>query len=345
MCLQKYWLHIFHQKVAIEKSLLCEENCLQTLSTLIVPWMFRFEIARSSYKLIIWTQFNFQNRFFSTNAAWVLFSRFRSLVFYLCCTILLKNVIFYPSSGFLVDQIWQKVLLVLTCLDNQFHVSSALPSSFLLHRVNRQHLLKAASSFIKNMQLFLHRTSSPGWPNAAKVLLVPNYLDIPTGPSRKQHFGIHLSKRELTVTSFWMFPRWNKFWLCLQIGMLISWTCKNVQVLHLMFLVFQTSNWIFSKAVDLNSFDKISIEMFVANFSLCVKISCCLSVPFFIRHNEGKYSSSTSLLVCHGCWPRGLKGFRDDLSSFFYLYTKAINYHFSNWERARLSFYHSQRML
>ena len=60
---------------------------------------------------------------------------------------------------------------------------------------------------------FLHRTWSPDWPNVAKILLVLIYLDIPNRPSWKQYFWIRLSRCDMTVTSFWMFLRWNKFWL------------------------------------------------------------------------------------------------------------------------------------
>ena len=48
-----------------------------------------------------------------------------------------------------------------------------------------------------------------------KFFLVLIYLQIRPQLWRKQHFWILLSKSQLTVTSFWMFLRWNKFWQCL----------------------------------------------------------------------------------------------------------------------------------
>ena len=53
-----------------------------------------------------------------------------------------------------------------------------------------------------------------------------------------------------------------------------------------MLLECRFSNGLVSKAIGLNSFDKISIEMFLVNFGLCVKMICCLSDHFFIHHFE-----------------------------------------------------------
>ena len=76
--------------------------------------------------------------------------------------------------------------------------------------------------------------------------------------------------------------------------MLISWTCENV---HLMLLVCRSSNWLFSKAIGLISFDKISIEVFLVKMVLCLNMICCLFEHFFIRHIDGKYRSATAPLV------------------------------------------------
>ena len=53
------------------------------------------------------------------------------------------------------------------------------------------------------------------------------------------------------------------------------------------------SNWLVSKAIGLNSFDEISIELFLVKFGLCVKM-ICLFDQFFIRHFEGIYRSATA---------------------------------------------------
>ena len=64
-----------------------------------------------------------------------------------------------------------------------------------------------------------------------------------------------------------------------------------------MFIVYRFSNLIISTAIGLNSFDKISTEMFLVNFGLCVKMICCLFHQVFIRHIDGKYRCATAPLV------------------------------------------------
>ena len=77
------------------------------------------------------------------------------------------------------------------------------------------HFLTRSRLFIpKNHEsCFLHWTWCPYCSNVAKVLLMLNSLDIQTRPSWKQHFWIRLSRCELALASFWMFLRWNNFWL------------------------------------------------------------------------------------------------------------------------------------
>ena len=79
-----------------------------------------------------------------------------------------------------------------------------------------------------------------------------------------------------------------------QIGMLISWTCKKLQ---LMFLVCGFSHWLISKAISWNSFDEVTIEMFLGKFDLFVKMICCLFDHFLLCHIDGKYRSATVPLV------------------------------------------------
>ena len=78
------------------------------------------------------------------------------------------------------------------------------------------------------------------------------------------------------------------------IGMLINRTSKKV---HLILLLPQFSNWIVSKAIGLNSFDKILIDMLLAKFGFCVKIICCLFGQFFIGYIDEKYRSAFAHLV------------------------------------------------
>ena len=95
-------------KFAIEKSLLLEKNWVETLSTLIVFWNLRTEIARSSHNLMIWTQLDFRTRFSREILPRFLSSISQSLFFYFCCAILLKIINSRPLSGILVDQIDRK---------------------------------------------------------------------------------------------------------------------------------------------------------------------------------------------------------------------------------------------
>ena len=58
-------------------------------------------------------------------------------------------------------------------------------------------------------------------------------------------------------------------------------------------LVWRFSNRQVSKAISLNTFDKVSIEIFFAKFGLCVKI-CRLFDQIFISYFDGKYRSATA---------------------------------------------------
>ena len=149
--------------------------------------------------------------------------------------------------------------------------------------------------FIPKMLEFrlLHRTWSPGWPVVTKSLLVLTYLDIPNRPSWKR-FWIRLSRSELTVELFEVVLNQTNFDCALQIRMLISWTCKKLQK---MLLVCRFSFWLIFNAIGLNSFDKISIEMFLIKFGWCVKMFICVFDHFSIRLFQRKYGSATAHLV------------------------------------------------
>ena len=124
-------------EVAIENSLLLEQYWVKTLSILILHWNRGTKIARSYPNLKIWTHFDFQTRFSPKKLTRVLSSKFQSLFFCLCCICPINNVTFHPINGIFSKQKLQKLLLVLTRLDNQSHISLALPPSFSLQRVNR----------------------------------------------------------------------------------------------------------------------------------------------------------------------------------------------------------------
>ena len=86
----------------------------------------------------------------------------------------------------------------------------------------------------------------------------------------KTTFWIGLSRCEMAVATSWMFVRWNKFrvspldWIVDKLNM------QKGSINVLMFLVYRFSNWIFCKAICLNSFNKIFMQMFLVKFGLGV---------------------------------------------------------------------------
>ena len=236
----------------------------------------------------------FSNSCFPKDTALSFFSKSQSLVFYFCCINTVKNVTSHPFSRNLSDQNWQKVLLVLRSLENQSHISSALSPSSSLQRINRK-LFKWSRRLIpKNHEnRLLHRIWSPHWPNVAKVIIVLNYLDIPNPTSRKQRYWIRLSRSEMTVTSFWTFLPYDKFWL-----RLLDWNFDKLNMQKgSINVVCRLSNWLISKAISLNSFDKLTIEMFLVKFGWCSKRICCLFDRIYIRLISLKISHAIEPLV------------------------------------------------
>ena len=140
------------------------------------------------------------------------------------------------------------------------------------------------------------------------------YLDIPNRPSWK-HFWIRLSSSELTVDFFEIVLDETNFDCALQTRMLKSWTCKKLQKI---LLVCRFSKWLISYALSLNSFDKISIEMFLIKCGCCVKMFICVFDQFSSRHFERKYGSATAHLVFFApyCWEYESKIFPSNRSVF-----------------------------
>ena len=136
-------------KVAMGKFLLLEEFGVETLSTLILNWNRGFQIAKISYKLIIWNHLDIWTHFSPKKLTWVLSSTSQSSVFYFWWIILRKReaVTFHTFSEFLRDQNWQKVRLVFNLLGNQSHISSALLLLFFVQRVNQYLFIWSRLSF------------------------------------------------------------------------------------------------------------------------------------------------------------------------------------------------------
>ena len=123
-----------------------------------------------------------------------------------------------------------------------------------------------------------------------------NYLDIPPRLSRKINI----------FQFFFQGPNWQwHFFQCFldetisdcvpQIGILISWTCKKVQ---LMLLIFRFSNWLISKAMGFDSFVKISIEMFLVKFGLCAKNDLFVRPIFYSPHWRKISQCDSACLIC-----------------------------------------------
>ena len=92
-------------KLANKKSLLLDKKLVKTPSTQMLHWNLEIETARSSYSLIFWTQLDFQTRFSPKKLAGVLSSKSQFLVFYFCCSIPFKMLLFILWSGFCVTKI------------------------------------------------------------------------------------------------------------------------------------------------------------------------------------------------------------------------------------------------
>ena len=154
MYLHSYRLDLFHQKIAIEESLLFEEYWVKTLTTLIFHWNLGIEVARSSYNQIIWSQLDFEIRFSPKMLPWLLSSKSQSSVFYFSCIFLMKNVTPHPFSGILADQNWQKVLFVLTCLGNLIFIQLYL-LHFHFNKSIHSFLIEADGLSIKKIMKFV----------------------------------------------------------------------------------------------------------------------------------------------------------------------------------------------
>ena len=95
--------------------------------------------------------------------------------------------------------------------------------------------------------------------------------------------------------------RWYIFWSLsdktisdyfFKTGILIGWTCENVQ---LFFLFCPFSKSYFSKATSLNYSNKVSIQVSVVNAGLFIKVFCMFG-QCFMHHSDGKYRSATAPL-------------------------------------------------
>ena len=156
----------------------------------------------------------FPNSFFSQKYCLESFLQRFNLKFSIFLHYFKKNGFFYPFSGIRSDWNWQKMLLVLTCLENQSNFSSVLPASSSLQRINRQRFTLSRRFIPENHAIcFLQYTWSADWPYMAKALLLLNYPIFQSRRFCRQHFSVRLSKYQLKFLFFWVFPRWNNFWL------------------------------------------------------------------------------------------------------------------------------------
>ena len=230
----------------MEKSLFWEEYWVKIVSTLILHWSCRIEIASASNNLIIWTHLGFQTRFTPQMLTWVLWSRSQSLVFSFCWNVSLKSLTFCPYSEILSDQNWQKVLLVSYILTSP---SLNFPSTCQSIACC---LKKSSMSFTSDLESWWTKMGKKFSEWSIILIFQPDLLknDIFEFIYQGLNWQRHLFELFSDGTNFNCDP---------QTGLLISWICKKFQ---LMFLVCRFSNWLSSKAISLNSFDKVSIEMF-----------------------------------------------------------------------------------
>ena len=190
---------------------------------------------------------------------------------------------FCPCSGILKDQKCQSaVSLDMLCYSNSYLL--ALPASFSVKVSFNSFSLEA--NFLFSMSENLSSTSKfKSWSTKiVKVEILLRYLDIPPCPSRKLHFW-----------NFYQVLNWRWYFVkCLShgllsasvpyIGILISWTCKKVQLL---FLFCRFSDSYIFEAIGLNFSAEVSIEMFFYEYwVICKYDSLCYRSIFLCALTE-----------------------------------------------------------
>ena len=88
------------------------------------------------------------NSFSSKNTAVSSFIKVSIVSYVLLLQYSNKNVTFHPFSGILVDQNWQKVMLVLTCLENQSNFFQLYLHHFPLNEWLDSFLVEAGGLFL-----------------------------------------------------------------------------------------------------------------------------------------------------------------------------------------------------
>ena len=103
-----------------------------------------------------------------------------------------------------MDQSCQKVLSVLTYIGIQTFTSSTLPIAFFPSMCQSRYLCIWKRLFVSKYlkKWSVHRNWNPDRPEMAKVLLVQNYLEIPTRPFWKLQLWILVSGSEFTFSYY-----------------------------------------------------------------------------------------------------------------------------------------------
>ena len=132
MYLHNYRLDLFHQRSQSKSLYTCRNLGCSTINPDHALKSWSWNRHKSSYSEDLDSS-RFSNEFFSKNTDLSSFFKVSPSYFYF--NNLIEEVTSHPLNGILRDQKLQKVLLVLTCLDIQSHVSSALPPSISVQLV------------------------------------------------------------------------------------------------------------------------------------------------------------------------------------------------------------------
>ena len=205
---------------------------------MILHGILRIEIARSFYNLVICNQLDFHNSF-SPKLLLLVHSWKCHSFFYVCCIFPETNFTSHPIGRFLINQ---KMLLVLTCLENQSQISSTLLPSFSFNVSIDNFLLETSGWFVKIMKVVFHIglgvLIDRVWQKffyCWLILIFQNNLCKNTVFDfvyQGLNWWWHLSECFLDWTNFDCAPR---------IGRLVSWTRKKAPI---MFLVSRFSSWL-----------------------------------------------------------------------------------------------------
>ena len=154
-----------------------------------------------------WAHIVFRTHVFPNQLAWVLPPKTQSKALKSCCKITLTFSGFPLSTGILMDQRGQKLILVLRCQVIHSHTFSSLITWFFQQAVNRYPFTWNGIIVFSYREEFSRRNWSPDWQKVAGMLFACGYFVFPTRRSWELQVWIVVSRSQLTVTYFKCFKK------------------------------------------------------------------------------------------------------------------------------------------